>query len=236
MTTEKLVLHYLIRNSHFEVAQKFAMKTSLNMDQEIHKDMATVYEDFKNFLRGISETNFENTPDRLNNLSTPSQFKDTDELKFSRSNTKGGGVILNYKEFQYSKDGAKMGKGTTYWKCRFHSKLKCCGYLHLKDGKVKKLKEHTHEASVGKMEISSMGTSDTTLRYSKTRMKGEVLHFRGYEYILQRRIIDGRVNWFCRQRQKKVQRFSLHKKWTNRRIRQRALSFTYQYSTSRETR
>jgi len=143
MTTEKLVLHYLIRNSHLEVAQKFAMKTSLKMDQEIDKDMATVYEDFKDFLREMSTTKFENTTDRLltdrlNNLSTPSQFKDTDELKFSRSNTKGGGVILNHKEFQYSKSGAKMGNGTTYWQCRFQRKLKCCRYLHLKDGKVKK--------------------------------------------------------------------------------------------------
>merc|ERR1711974_426602 len=75
--------------------------------------------------------------------------------------------------------------------------------MGLKDGKVAKFTEHNHEPSAGKMEISTMGTSDTTLRYSKNKIKGEVLHFFGYEYLKRYKTNDGRILWKCRQHKPK---------------------------------
>jgi len=101
------------------------------------------------------------------------EFNDTDEVKFIRSNTRGGRVVLTYKKFQYCIISPKWD---FYWQCHFHTKLKCPGSLHLKEGKATKFQPHTHESSAGKMEISTMGTSDTTLRYSRTQRKRDICY------------------------------------------------------------
>jgi len=161
----------------------------------------------EDFIRNIVMSKSMEYPDGLltdgpNNGLIPAELKDTKEVKFSTSNTRGAGVILTYKDFQYSKV-AKIMDGATFWLCRFNKNLKCLGYVHFKDGKVTKSKGHNHEPSVGKirfrLDISTMGTSDTTIRYSKSRAKRDVLHFCGYEYLNRCNTIDGRIRWICRQ-------------------------------------
>ena len=51
--------------------------------------------------------------------------------------------------------------------------------------------------------VSTMGTDDTSIKYSKTIQKTPVLHFRGYEYLKARVTKDGRVRWQCRYQPKK---------------------------------
>jgi len=206
MTTEKLVLRYLIRNSHLEVAQTFALKTGLKMDQTMNSDLESSWEDFirnVTLSKSMDDLDGPHLKKRLNNGSIPAEFQDTDEVKFSTANTRGAGLVLSYKDFQYTKISAKLKNGVSFWLCRFNRKFKCKGYLHFKDGNVTTFKEHNHHPLFGKMEISTMGTSDTTVNYSKTRRKCDVLHFRGYEYVKQCRTVDGRVSWLCRQRKPK---------------------------------
>merc|ERR1712029_108860 len=148
ITTEKLVLAYLIGHSHLEVAQKFALKTGLEMDQEVDMDLETVCEDF---IRDITVSEFKDhagvpLTDRLNEGLIPTEFQDTDEVKFSRSNTRGAGIILTYKGFQHSLKNTKLKNGATYWQCRVSAKQKCSGFIHLKGARVIKFKEHSHEA------------------------------------------------------------------------------------------
>ena len=61
------------------------------------------------------------------------------------------------------------------------------------------------------MAVSSMGTDDYEIKYSKSRKGCQVLHYRGYEYLMHRwpkrkgkNIVnqplsdDGRQRWTCR--------------------------------------
>jgi len=106
-------------------------------------------------------------------------------------------MIMTYKDFEHSLQ-YKVKNGKQYWWCRFSKTLKCSGHVHFLNGKVVKFIPHNHESHVGKMKVSTMGTSDMTVRYSKSIRKTLVLHYQGYEYTKMRNTTDGRVRWHCR--------------------------------------
>jgi len=105
------------------VAQNFALKTGMIMDQGMNSDLVSSCEDFIKdniIVSKLMEYSDGFLTDTLANGSTP-QFKDTHEVKFIRSNTKGGRVILTYKEFQYCRISPTWD---FYWQCHFHPNLK----------------------------------------------------------------------------------------------------------------
>ena len=80
--------------------------------------------------------------------------------------------------------------------------LNCKGYLHLCNKTTTVIKEtpHNDKDHSERLIPSTMGTDDTSVTYSKTRMKNPVLHYRGYEYVKTSKKItpDGRMKWECR--------------------------------------
>jgi len=141
----------------------------------------------------------------------------TTELDLSKSpnpeltitNSHRGGFILHYKDHEYSVPRYRSG-GKTHWRCRFydHPKCKKCPgtvTVHWLSGQIINVKEHSHTPGIAKLAESSMGTEDTTVRYSTSKRKAPVLHYRGYAYL--RNSKDPRhgnsVKWVCRETFKK---------------------------------
>ena len=62
---------------------------------------------------------------------------------------------------------------------------------------------HNDQDHSERLKVSTTGTDDTSIKYSKTSRKNPVLHFQGYEYTKERVTIDGRVRWQCRDHKKK---------------------------------
>jgi len=111
----------------------------------------------------------------------------------------------------------KERNGMIRWVCRYTGNSLCKGCpgaitICWKSGKVMSVKEHSHPSDVGKMEVSTMGTSDSTIRYSKSQRGAPVLHYQGYEYVQHRKDENAKIMWLCRyQRQKKCKGY-LHTK------------------------
>ena len=113
---------------------------------------------------------------------------------------------MTYKGKQYNFQGYTRKQEVSYWQCRKQPSLKCRGYIHLCNKTITVIKEvaHNDKDHSERLKASTMGTDDTSIKYSKTQKKTPVLHFRGYEYTKDSVTKDGRVRWRCRyQTQKK---------------------------------
>ena len=115
-------------------------------------------------------------------------FIDTDLVKFTNSNSQGGAIIMTYKGKQYGFVTNTRNEQVSYWHCRRLTTLKCHGRIHLCNKTTTVMKEipHNDEDHSERLQISPMGTNDTSIKYSKTQCKTPVLHYRGYEYIKYR--------------------------------------------------
>ena len=114
---------------------------------------------------------------------------------------------MTYKGTQYSFKSYLRQQKVSSWQCRRHVALKCPGYIQLCNKTAAVIKEipHNDQDHSERLKVSTMGTGDTSIKYSKTRRKNPVLHYQGYEYVKHsRKSSDGRVRWNCRyQRSKK---------------------------------
>jgi len=126
-----------------------------------------------------------------------------------------GSVQLTYADYDYCFHGEN--NGMIRWTCRYHGHPLCKGCsgtikVCWKSGKVMSAKEHSHPSEVGKkMEVSTMGTSDSTIRYSKSQRGAPVLHYQGYEYT-QRKKAGNEIIWYCRYQKPKKCKGHLHTK------------------------
>ena len=128
------------------------------------------------------------------------------EVKFTNTNSRGGCIIMTYKGKQYNFHEYSRNNQVSSWKCRRAGGLKCHGRLQLCNETTSVIKEipHNDKDHSAKLKASTMGTDDTSIKYSKTRKKQPVLHFRGYEYLKTGKNPPGRQSWRCRyQKQKK---------------------------------
>ena len=114
---------------------------------------------------------------------------------------------MTYKGKQYCFLKYVRNQQESYWQCRRQKTLNCHGRIHLNNRTTTVIKEipHNDKDHTEILKVSTMGTDDTSITYSKTIRKNPVLHFQGYEYVKQNTVtIDGRQRWRCRyQIQKK---------------------------------
>jgi len=129
-----------------------------------------------------------------------------------------GGAVLQYKDYDHNFQRMKKGEVADFMCAYRHSSCKGCQgavVVNWKTGKVLTFKNHSHASSIGKMAVSSMGTDDHDIKYSRSLRGAQVLHYRGYEYLTQRWTKgyggnkvrqplsdDGRQRWACRQQVK----------------------------------
>ena len=152
---------------------------------------------------------------KVNQLIAGVDFRDTDVVKFTNANSNYGAIIMTYKGKQYSfHSRSRSNRYTSFWRCRRKEKLKCPGRLHFSSKTNTVLKELPHNDSDHneRLKVSTMGTDDQVIRYSKSLQKKTVLHYQGYHYVQDKKQPYGKVRWFCRyQPQKKCQGY-LHTK------------------------
>merc|ERR1719357_1149273 len=113
---------------------------------------------------------------------------------------------MTYKGKQYSKDSRISEDGkVSYWKCRFLSKIKCPGRVIYNSDLCSITKEvpHNEKDHSDRLIVSTMGTSDNTITYSKSLKKRTLLHYQGYKYSLHHSSVDGRKRWRCCSGRKK---------------------------------
>ena len=113
---------------------------------------------------------------------------------------------MTYNGLQYCLKNHLKNGNVSSWICRRKAKLNCHGYLHFnnKTGTVTKEIPHNDKDHSERFRASTMGTNDTSIKFSKTRRKTPVLHYQGYEYLDSCRVTpDGRVRWSCRYAKKK---------------------------------
>merc|ERR1719357_1310211 len=105
---------------------------------------------------------------------------------------------MTYKGKQYRKESrtSKDGK-VSYWSCRFQRKLKCPGRVIYNSNLCSIIKEiaHNEKDHSDRLIASTMGTSDNTITYSKSKFKNPLLHFQGYKYSLKLSSVDSRKKW-----------------------------------------
>ena len=113
---------------------------------------------------------------------------------------------MTYKGKQYSFVKKSRNEQVSYWHCRRLRKLKCHGLLHLCNKTFTVIKEvpHNDKDHSERLKVSTMGTDDTSIKYSRTSKKNPVLHFQGYEYVRKKVTPDGRQCWRCRCQKQKI--------------------------------
>ena len=62
---------------------------------------------------------------------------------------------------------------------------------------------HNEKDHSDRLIASTMGTSDNTITYSKSKFKNPLLHYQGYKYSLKLSSVDGRKRWQCSNSRKK---------------------------------
>jgi len=115
-----------------------------------------------------------------------------------------GAAMLTHDGYEYNLARKPKDVGRISWMCRYRKGPLCKGCIGAlsvcwKSGKVISAREHSHPSNVGKKVISSMGTSDSIIRYSKSLRGAPVLHYQGYEYTKHREK-NAKYQWRCRQR------------------------------------
>ena len=204
--TKELVYSYLRRNGYFDVAEEFAMNCNLNQNTvNLSTDLETIFQSKGMHL--IPQTGGKRkrkTPTRRR-LVAGVDFIDTDQVKFTNANSRGGSTIMTYKGKQYNFNGYNRNHQVSNWRCRRQRKLKCHGFIQMCNKTTRVIKEvpHNDKDHSERLKASTMGTDDTSIKYSKTQRKTPVLHFRGYEYVKHIVTVDGRVKWRCRDCVKK---------------------------------
>ena len=131
-------------------------------------------------------------------------FCDTDVVKFSNANSKGGSIIMTYKNMQY-RFTRYLKSEVSVWMCRKSRTLKCYGYVYFcsKTSTIIKERPHNDKKHSTRFIPSTLGTDDSTIWYSRSLLNTPILHFCGYEYTLDRKTVDGRIRWQCRVSTKK---------------------------------
>jgi len=212
--TKKLVYSYLRRNG-YDVAEEFA--TTCNLKQttvNLSIDLEAIFQSKGMHLIPKTDKTKKRKPQKRNGFIAGVDFIDSDLVKFTNANSKGGSIVMTYKGYQYSFKSFSTNQKVSYWQCRRHGTLKCHGLIHLCKKTTSVIKEiaHNDKDHTERLIASTMGTVDTSIRYSKTRVKTPVLHFQGYEYVKDRVSSDGRVRWKCRYlKQKKCKGYLLTK-------------------------
>ena len=199
--TNQMVYDYLNRANYTEEADEFAKICRIQKCTKLSETLEGIVEN-----ENISQ---HSSCDKLRTwkrkgLVAGVDFCDTDAVKFSNANSRGGGITMTYKEIQYSFQ-RYLKNDLSYWQCRRNIKLKCKGYVHFcsKTSKIVKEMPHNDQDHSDRLIPSTLGTNDTSIRYSKSLKKTPVLHFCGYEYTKYRTTVDGRVRWQCRVFRKK---------------------------------
>jgi len=198
--THQLVYSYLNREDYTEVAEELAKIYRVQKSVTLADNLETIFQLEKSYKERATKVKSYGLTGRRGMIAGV-DFVDTDEVKFSNFNSKGGAIILTYKGKQYT--FLKILKnGVLFWRCRRHSKLKCHGFIHFCKNSSMVLKENPHNEK-DHSEQFSIGTGETAVTYSKSRQKEPVLHYQGYEYLRHKGkgsvSVDGRVNWRCRQ-------------------------------------
>jgi len=192
-----LVYNFLKAGGHADSAEKLAEILHLDLKKDLQG--LTLERVCHAYQRASSATE-KAVPEM--DLSTPKSpvFKITKSTR--------GGPILHFKDHEYYRQSSHPN-GRIYWRCRFnsHSKCKNCPgkiTVHWATGEIVSFNEHSHAPGVAKQE-SSMGTDDTTVRYSMSRTKTPVLHYRGYAYLRDGKqlVKSTTIRWGCRQRAQK---------------------------------
>jgi len=206
LQTKNLVYSYLKRNGYLDVAEEF--KIIFNLQQNIvnlSTDLETIFQSKGIHLIPETDGKRKIRTWTRRGLTAGIDFCDTDLIKFSNANSRGGGIVMTYKDMQYSFHSFKEND-ESLWQCRRQSRLQCKGRVYYSSKESCVIKEFPHndkDHTSERLIPSTMGTDDTTMRYSKTRRKNTVLHYRGYEYTQQRKSVDGKIRWQCRDHGKK---------------------------------
>ena len=206
-----LVCKYLKKTGQSDVAEILARKCNLQKtNSEMPNDLETIFQAesqskptkkvrakpvFQQYLAGV-------------------HFKDTDEVRFSNTNSKGGAIIMTYKDKKYTLGGKRKDGKVSYWQCRFQRKLKCPGRVIYNSDLCSITKEvpHNEKDHSDRLIASTMGTSDNTITYSKSLKKRTLLHYQGYKYFQEKTLIGGKINWRCINQKQKKCKGHLHTK------------------------
>ena len=200
LQTKNLVYSYLRRNG-YDVAEEFARIFNLQQNiVNLSTDLETIFQSKGIHLIPQTDSKMKRKTPIRRGLTAGIEFCDSNSVKFSNANSQGGGIIMTYKGMQYCFKTYLTNKDVSSWQCRRHGKLKCNGFVHYSSEKRRVVKERPHndEDHTGRLIPSTMGTDDSSITYSKTLRKKPVMHFRGYEYTIDRRKVDGSMRWQCR--------------------------------------
>jgi len=210
--TAQLVHQYLKAGGYQDCAEKLALILDLDdVSQDLKgltlEQICSAYQMaspviVKNEISSSSNVTKKAVSDDINLTTSPNP-----ELTISKSNR--GGFVIQYKDHEYSNPRNRSG-GKIYWSCRSHNHPKCKNCpgsitVHWASGQISSVKEHSHTPGIAKLEESSMGTEDTTVRYSLSKKKTPVLHYQGYAYLKhsQQPVNSPAVRWVCRETFKK---------------------------------
>ena len=96
-------------------------------------------------------------------------FCDTDVVKFSNANSKGGSIIMTYKNMQY-RFTRYLKSEVSVWMCRKSRTLKCYGYVYFcsKTSTIIKERPHNDKKHSTRFIPSTLGTDDSTIWYSRS--------------------------------------------------------------------
>jgi len=203
--TNQLVYSYLNRANYTDVAEEFSKICRIPKELPMSENLETIIQSqFTILQRPKTKRVVSYGLTRKNGLIAGVDFVDTEEVKFSNNNSKGGAIVMTYKGKQYNFKRFQKS-GLALWVCRKTSSLKCYGTVHFngKTGMIMKENPHNDKDHTDKVTFSS-GSGETAITYSKSREKTPVLHYQGYEYTkFIETSIDGRVRWRCRQKDSK---------------------------------
>jgi len=189
-----LVYNFLKAGGHDDTAEKLAEILNLDLKQDLQ---ALTLEHVCHAFQKDSSVTEKAVPGM--DLSTPAN----PEFKITKSTR--GAHILHYKGHEYFNPKSSALCARIYWRCRFYQNPKCKNCpgkmtVNWATGEIVSYKEHSHAPGVAKLEESSMGTDDSTVRYSLSKKKSPVLHYRGYAYLRSSKqpVKSTSVRWQCR--------------------------------------
>jgi len=208
-----LIVHeYLKDNSYDDLSEGLAQKLSLDLGKDLHG--ASLKSIYQKYHKAESVKRKQRTWGSLDEKTRQKMMTSPNpELSMSVCPIRGT-LILNYKEYEYTFNFQLVNNGNVRWQCRYFSNPRCnkCRgsiIVHWPSGAIVSFTEHTHAPDTvrHRLEESSMGTGDATLRYSLSRKKTPVLHYRGYAYLkstqMRKTTTSEYLRWMCREGKKK---------------------------------
>ena len=119
--TKELVYCYLRRNGYMDVAESVAVTCNLKPKAvNLSIDLETIFESKGMHLISQTGGKRKRKTSTQRRLVAGVNFIDTDQVKFTNSNSIGGAIIMNYKGKQYCFVQNTKNKQVSYWKCRRH--------------------------------------------------------------------------------------------------------------------